>query len=52
MIFIGGKFGDVVGEVLRMAGDLCAGDFGASFSCQVPGIKANGTNQVALSVTP
>ena len=51
-IFIAGKFGDVVREVLGMAWDLCRGDFGTSFSCQLPGIKANGTNQVAVSVTP
>jgi hypothetical protein len=33
-------------------GELGVGDFGKSFSCQVPGIKATGKTQVAVNVTP
>ena len=33
-------------------GELGIGDFGKSLSCQVPGIKATGTIQVAVNVTP
>ncbi len=42
--------GEVFGEV--PIGGLCEGDFGTSASNQVPGIKANGNNQVAVRVTP
>lgn len=51
---MGGKEGLVggSGEVGgRGTGDW-EGDFGKSNSCHVPGIKAMGRSQVAVSVTP
>lgn len=51
---VGGKEGLVGsgGEVGgRGTGDW-VGDFGKSNSCHVPGIKAMGSNQVAVNVTP
>jgi hypothetical protein len=47
-----GERGDIVGEVGIVVGGLCVGDFGTSFSFQVPGISAIGNNQVAVRVTP
>lgn len=45
--------GEVCGELPgTLIGGLCEGDFGTSASNQVPGIKANGNNQVAVRVTP
>jgi len=48
-----GEPGEVFGEVPgTLIGGLCGGDFGTSASNQVPGINANGNNQVAVRVTP